>query len=84
VRIPRGVLEQAGFISQDAAVPYGQEVELEVGPDSIVIRLAPQSSEPRAGWAEQLRLMAERGDDALLDADSVPSSSAWDEQEWEW
>jgi hypothetical protein len=37
---------------------------------------------PREGWAAALRAMAERGDDALLDADSSPTS--WDEDEWEW
>ena len=35
---------------------------------------------PREGWAEQFRLMAERGDDKLIE---LPGSS-WDEDEWEW
>jgi len=37
---------------------------------------------PRAGWAEQFALMAERGDDRLLD-DGGPATT-WDETEWEW
>jgi hypothetical protein len=36
---------------------------------------------PRAGWTEEFRRMAERGDDTLLDA---PTPTAWDEDEWEW
>ncbi len=36
-----------------------------------------------AKWPEAFRRMAERGDDALLDAD-LASSSQWDEEEWEW
>jgi len=40
-----------------------------------------QRRQPRAGWAEQFRLMAERGDDKLLDE---PVPTAWDETEWEW
>ena len=36
---------------------------------------------PREGWEESFRLMAERGDDRLLDPD-VPI--CLDEEEWEW
>ena len=38
---------------------------------------------PRAGWDEGFRLMAERGDDQLLDEESV-NQSCWDDEEWEW
>jgi len=38
---------------------------------------------PRAGWDEGFRLMAERGDDRLLDEKSVNQSN-WDAKEWEW
>ena len=38
---------------------------------------------PREGWEEQFRVMAERGDDRLLDGD-VPSLTTWDAEEWEW
>ncbi len=37
---------------------------------------------PRAGWPEQFALMAERGDDRLLDDDGP--AAAWDETDWEW
>ena len=38
---------------------------------------------PRAGWDESFSLMAERGDDQLLDEESV-NQSCWDDEEWEW
>jgi antitoxin MazE len=71
IRIPKPLLEQSGL---------GEEVELEVQPNQIVIRSA---SRPRRGWAEAFQAMAARGDDALLDPDA-PSGSDWDEEEWEW
>ncbi|HYN87276.1 MAG TPA: type II toxin-antitoxin system HicB family antitoxin [Ardenticatenaceae bacterium] len=37
---------------------------------------------PRFGWEEQFRLMAERGDDQLLD--DVPNQATWDDREWDW
>jgi antitoxin MazE len=71
VRIPKPLLDQSGL---------GEEVELQVEKNRIIIR---PSQEPRAGWDEQFRRMAELGDDRLLDAD-VPSLTSWDEDEWEW
>ena len=35
----------------------------------------------RAGWDQQFRDMAERGDDQLLDA---PTPTDWEADEWEW
>ena len=71
VRSPKILLEQTSL---------GEEVELEAQGNQIIIRplLAP-----RAGWAEQFRQMAERGDDKLLDNDSAGLTS-WDEIEWAW
>lgn len=71
IRIPRLLLEQ---------VDFGQEVELELLEDRIVIRPARSV---RQGWDEQFRLMARRGDDQLLDGDAA-GLSRWDETEWEW
>lgn len=71
IRIPKPVLAQVGF---------PEEVELEVGEDSIILRPA---SRPRDGWSSAFRAMAEIGDDALLDASTAPSTS-WDDEEWEW
>ena len=79
VRIPRNLLVQAGFTSDEGGFVFGQEVELEVAREGILIRHARRS---RSGWAEQLQQMAQHGDDALLDPAS-PSTN-WDEREWLW
>ena len=70
IRIPKLLLDQSNF---------GEEVELEVQDGHIMIRAAHPV---RAGWEEQFRLMAEHGDDVLLDEAPLPTS--WDEAEWEW
>jgi len=69
VRIPKAVLEQVGL---------RDEAEMEVRGSELVIRSA---NHPRAGWEAAFAKMAERGDDALLDA---PTSTKWDETEWRW
>jgi len=69
IRIPKPLLDQSGL---------GEEVELEVEEGRIVIRAV---SEPRRGWGDAFRAMAEAGDDALLDPGAGHS---WDEEEWEW
>ena len=79
VRIPRSLLEQAGVVENERGDVLGQEVELEVEEGGILIRLVRQA---RAGWEEQFREMAERGDDAMLE--DVPQASSWDEKEWVW
>ena len=71
VRIPKVVLEQLGFST---------DVELEVQDGQIVLRPLRHA---RAGWEEIFRHMSERGDDHLLDADTL-SLSSWDEEEWSW
>jgi antitoxin MazE len=71
IRIPKTLIEQAGL---------RDNVELLVENDQLVVRAA---THPRAGWEEALRVMAERGDDALLDAEPL-GLSAWDETEWQW
>ncbi len=71
IRLPKLVLDQLGF---------GEQVEIEVGADQLVIR--PIATKARQGWEEQFRLMAERGDDELLDGEQIGASS-WDEA-WEW
>jgi len=71
IRIPKPLLEQAGL---------GEEVELELQENRIVIRPA---ANPREGWDEAFKLMAARGDDALLDED-LTGTTDWDQKEWEW
>ncbi len=71
VRIPKAILEECGL--QD-------EVDMEVREDHLVIRAA---TKPRMNWDEAFRRMGERGDDALLDEDSLPPTK-WETTEWEW
>ena len=69
IRIPKLLLDQTDF---------GEEVELELQDNSIVIRA---SHAPRYGWEERFKMMAEQGDDRLLDEQLQLSS--WDDEDWE-
>lgn len=69
IRIPKVLVDQFNL---------GEEIELLSKDGMLLIRPA---FHPRAGWDEQFRAMAERGDDALLD-DAVTSD--WDDEEWSW
>ena len=69
IRIPKLLLDQTGI---------GQDVELEVQGDVIVVRAAQH---PRADWDTAFVAMGATGDDRLLD-DEAPGS--WDEEEWAW
>ena len=71
IRIPKPLLEQSGL---------GEEVEIEVRVNEIVIRAARR---PRSGWDDAFTTMAARGDDAPVD-DGWPAPSAWDDEEWQW
>jgi antitoxin MazE len=71
IRIPKVFLEQSHL---------GTEVELEVEDEKIVIRSA---SHTRQGWGEKFRLMAESGDDKMIEEDLIVPSE-WDKDEWEW
>lgn len=71
IRIPKAVLDQVGLVGA---------VELEAHEDHLIIRPLRQ---PRLGWEEQFRAMAERGDDQLIDP-AAGASSRWDTNEWEW
>ena len=71
VRIPKLLLERSNL---------PEEVEIEAQDDRIIIRSAKQ---PRQGWEEAFRAMAERGDDRLLD-ENLTTQSSWDEDEWQW
>lgn len=69
IRIPKVWIEQLGL---------GEEVELSVHADRLVIRSARIT---RSGWDEQFRAMHEQEDDRLVD--EFPEST-WDSSEWEW
>ena len=69
---PKALLQNAGIET---------DVEIEVEDGQILIKAAARN--PREGWEEAFRKMAEAGDDALLDGDRMGDSS-WDETDWEW
>jgi antitoxin MazE len=71
IRIPKPLLEQTGIMD---------DVELEVEQNQIIIRPVQN---PRAGWDDAFKAMADRGDDTIMDeAENV--SHSWDEDEWQW
>jgi antitoxin MazE len=69
IRVPKMLLEHAQL---------PEEVELQGEPGRLIVRAARAA---RAGWAEAARSMHARGDDRLLDA---PTSSRFDDTEWQW
>ena len=69
IRLPKTLIEQTGLT---------EEVELDVQEGKIV--LSPVR-DLRRGWAEAARILAERGEDRLLD-EHLPTH--FDEEEWEW
>lgn len=71
VRIPKALLEQSGL---------HDDVELAVDAGRIIVQ---PLTKPREGWEAAFRVMAEQGEDRLLD-DDLTGSSAWDKNEWEW
>jgi antitoxin MazE len=71
VRIPKLILNQLAL---------GKEVELSVRQDHLIIR---PSQHPRAGWEAKFKLMAERGDDQLLDKNAA-NLTQWDADQWQW
>jgi len=71
IRIPKLLLEQSNL---------GEEVELELEEDQIVIRPVRPV---RHGWGEAFKAMHESGEDDLLDSETL-TPGTWDEEEWEW
>lgn len=69
LRIPKTLLEACGI--RDSVDLSIEEGRLVVKPIQAV----------REGWAEAARLMAERGEDALIDPEV---RNAFDEEEWNW
>jgi antitoxin MazE len=67
--VPKPLIEQTGL---------NGDVEVAVCGDTLVISPATQ---PRAGWAEAFRAMAQHGDDQLID-EAQPAR--WDKDEWRW
>jgi antitoxin MazE len=71
IRIPKALLEESGLSG---------EVDLSVHEGKLIVAPAGQ---PRQGWADAFRRMAESGNDALLDGDAT-TSAAFDGESWEW
>lgn len=69
IRIPKVLLEDSRITG---------EVDLELHPEGILIRKAEQ---PRAGWDEAFRSMADEEDDDLSD---VTQTADFDKKEWQW
>ena len=71
IRIPKPLLDQTGI---------KDDVELEVDKTQIIIRPVLN---PRSGWDDAFKAMAQKGDDVLIDgSDNI--SHSWDEKEWHW
>ena len=71
LRLPRPLLEQAGFAA-DA------DVDVEARGGELVVR--PLRG-VRAGWAAAFERMARAGDDSLRDP---AAATVFDESEWQW
>ena len=71
IRIPKPFLDQTGI--KDG-------VDLEVDKTSIIIR---PISNPRSGWDNALKTMAQNNDDSLIHGNDNISNS-WDDEEWQW
>ena len=71
IRIPKPLLDQ---------IDIGEEVELEVRKGQLIVR---QARKLRFGWDDQFMKMAEKGDDRLLDEESI-TTTGWDTHEWKW
>lgn len=69
IRIPKLMLEEARI---------SNEVELRLQPDGILIRSA---SQPRTGWDEAFRELAENDDNELIE---TPSAGDFEKKEWKW
>jgi antitoxin MazE len=72
IRIPKSLIHESGLKS---------EVELEVSDGQIIIR--PISAN-RESWDIAFKKMANKQDDILLDSESIPTQTKWDQEEWEW
>ena len=72
IRIPKSIIEESGI---------NEEVELEIGDDTIIIK---PLSKNRESWDDAFQKMSTNKDDILLDAESLQDQTKWDEVEWEW
>ncbi len=71
IRIPKPIIAQCGF---------EEEVEYLVENNTLIIKAFKSS---RKDWDEAFKKMAAKGDDQLLDSETLLSTE-WDESDWEW
>ena len=71
IRIPKPLLDQTGI---------KDDVDLEVDKNRIIIR---PISNPRPGWDNAFKTMAQNHDDVLINGNDNISHS-WDDEEWQW
>ncbi|MBW2335964.1 MAG: AbrB/MazE/SpoVT family DNA-binding domain-containing protein [Deltaproteobacteria bacterium] len=71
IRIPKPLLEQ---------LKIKEDVDIEVEKNQIIVRPV---SNPRIGWDNAFRKMAENDDDILIDGEQTLTQT-WDETEWQW
>lgn len=69
LRVPKALLEQAQL---------SEEIELRAEPGRLLVT---SSRRPRQGWEQAARRMRQSGHDRLLEG---PTSTRFDEEEWEW
>ncbi len=70
IRIPKAIIEQCGLKGT---------VTVEVEDKKIIISATKKA---RSGWEESFKLMAQAGDDKLLEPEIFSLSS--DEKDWKW
>ncbi|MGB8467829.1 MAG: AbrB/MazE/SpoVT family DNA-binding domain-containing protein [Candidatus Babeliales bacterium] len=70
VRLPKALLEQCNF--KDSLYVHVKEGML----------ILSATKKPREGWAEAFKVMAQRGDDKLIELGDIDLST--DNDEWVW
>ena len=70
IRLPKSVIEVCHF--EDA-------VDLEIKEGMVILHSLQKK--PRQDWGKAFKKLAKLGDDQLLDQ---PSTTEWDESEWQW
>jgi antitoxin MazE len=71
IRIPKVLLDQSKL---------SDEIEMDVQGDTLIVHPVRNTLQ---GWDEQFAIMAQLGDDKLLDSEAI-SLSKWGKYEWEW
>lgn len=75
--ISQDISKQARLPEREPGSVLVQDSELEVP-----ARVSLNPRQARVSWAEQFDIMAQEGDNVLLD--DLPQATTWDEEEWTW